>query len=97
MNRGRLKNGNQAVDLTTLPRCGAKTRRGSACQRIARKVSGRCRLHGGVSTGPKTHEGLNRSKTANWKHGFYSQEAIRERQQFKEFLRETKKLINQIS
>ena len=38
-------------------RCGAKTRRGTPCQRPANKRNGRCRLHGGQSTGPKTAEG----------------------------------------
>jgi len=32
-------------------------------------------MHGGKSTGPKTPEGLERSRQANWKHGHYSQEA----------------------
>ncbi|MEC7092509.1 MAG: HGGxSTG domain-containing protein, partial [Pseudomonadota bacterium] len=31
-------------------RCGAKTRRGTACQRPANKKNGRCRLHGGANT-----------------------------------------------
>ena len=35
-------------------RCGAKTRRGTACQRPANKKNGRCRLHGGASTGART-------------------------------------------
>ena len=34
-------------------RCGAKTRRGTGCQRPANKKNGRCRLHGGASTGAK--------------------------------------------
>ena len=38
-------------------RCGAKTRRGTPCQRPANKKNGRCRLHGGGSKGPKTAEG----------------------------------------
>ena len=38
-------------------RCGAKTRRGISCQRPANKKNGRCRLHGGASTGAKTEEG----------------------------------------
>ena len=41
-------------------RCGAKTRRGTACQRPANKKNGRCRLHGGASTGAKTEEGRAR-------------------------------------
>ena len=41
-------------------RCGAKTRRGAACQRPANKKNGRCRLHGGASIGAKTEEGRAR-------------------------------------
>jgi len=39
----------------------------------------RCKVHGGKSTGPRTPEGLERSKRANWKHGYYSREAKAER------------------
>jgi hypothetical protein len=42
-------------------------------------ANGRCRMHGGLSTGPKTPEGLERSRRARWKHGAYSEEAQRER------------------
>ena len=35
-------------------RCGAKTRKGTECQRPANKRNGRSRVHGGASTGPKT-------------------------------------------
>ena len=31
--------------------------------------NGRCKFHGGKSTGPRTQEGLERSRRANWKHG----------------------------
>jgi hypothetical protein len=41
--------------------------------------NGRCRLHGGKSTGPITCEGLENSRRANWKHGHYSAEAKAER------------------
>jgi hypothetical protein len=37
--------------------------------------NGRCRMHGGVSTGPRTAEGLERSRRARWRHGHYSAEA----------------------
>ncbi|MFJ7883549.1 HGGxSTG domain-containing protein [Pseudomonas sp. NPDC096917] len=33
--------------------CGAKTRAGTLCKRRDLYISGRCRLHGGPSTGPK--------------------------------------------
>lgn len=44
-------------NLETLPRCGAKTRSGNPCQRYGTKANGRCKLHGGRSTGAKTKEG----------------------------------------
>lgn len=52
------------------PKCGAKTRAGTPCQ--ARVVPGkrRCRMHGGLSTGPKTDEGRERIREAQrrrWK------------------------------
>ena len=50
-------------------RCLAKTRRGTLCQRPAYKHNGRCRLHGGASTGARTPEGLQRISEANIKHG----------------------------
>ena len=50
-------------------RCLAKTRRGTECQRAAYKHNGRCALHGGLSTGARTLEGLQRISEANLKHG----------------------------
>jgi hypothetical protein len=35
-----------------------------------------CRMHGGVSIGPRLPDGLDRSRRANWKHGRYSAEAM---------------------
>jgi hypothetical protein len=59
------------------PRCGARCRDGSSCKAppvwdkcLDRPVNGRCRMHGGLSTGPKTPEGRwriaesNRSRSA---------------------------------
>ncbi len=50
-------------------RCLAKTRRGTPCQKAALKGKARCRLHGGLSTGPRTPEGKARSIAAHTKHG----------------------------
>lgn len=55
--------------------CGARTRRGTACRAPAMK-NGRCRLHGGKSTGPKTPEGLERMRQAKITHGLYSSEFL---------------------
>ena len=52
-------------------RCGAKTRRGTGCQRPANKKNDRCRLHGGASTGPRTEEGRKLISQANLRHGKY--------------------------
>lgn len=41
--------------------CGAKTRAGSPCKQKIIYANGRCKWHGGCSTGPKTDEGKKRS------------------------------------
>lgn len=41
--------------------CGAKTRAGTPCKRRDLYISGRCKLHGGLSTGPKTEAGKRQS------------------------------------
>ena len=53
-------------------RCLAKTRRSTPCQKAALKGKARCRLHGGLSTGPKTPAGKARTIAAHWKHGLRS-------------------------
>lgn len=83
--RGRLKNGNPVGDFSVAPRCGAKTRRGTPCKSPAMR-NGRCRMHGGASTGPRTAAGRARSARANWKYGFYSQEAKQEAKFLRQFL-----------
>ena len=60
-------------------RCGAKTRRGTACQRPANKKNGRCRLHGGASSGAKTEEGRARISAANLRHGKFTKDKLEER------------------
>ena len=52
-----------------LQSCGARTRRGTACQKPPLNGKTRCRLHGGLSTGPRTAEGKARIAAAHWKHG----------------------------
>jgi hypothetical protein len=52
--------------------------------------NGRCRMHGGTSTGPRTSAGLARSARANWEHGRYSAKARLEAKALRQFLRECK-------
>ena len=60
-------------------RCGAKTRRGTACQCQANKENGRCRLHGGTGTGAKTEDGLARISAANLSHGKFTKDKLEKR------------------
>ena len=50
-------------------RCEARTRRGTPCQRPGNKLNGRCKLHGGRSTGPRTEEGVARLAASKITHG----------------------------
>lgn len=69
--RGRLRNGARPGDFLAAPRCGARTRCGGACRQPA-MANGRCRLHGGLSTGPRTAEGRARCARARLIHGGYA-------------------------
>lgn len=44
-----------------LPTCGAKTRQGTPCRNTRLYKNGRCKNHGGLSTGPRTEEGKARA------------------------------------
>jgi len=75
------------------PRCGAHSRRtGRPCNAPA-MPNGRCRMHGGKSTGPRTPEGLERSRKANWRHGAYSAEAIADRRKAAAAVRALRQLL----
>jgi len=69
--RGRLRNGARPGDFLAAPRCDARTRSGCSCRQPA-MANGRCRMHGGLSTGPRTPEGRERCARARRKHGAYS-------------------------
>jgi len=79
------------------PRCGARARNtgGLPCKAAA-MANGRCYHHGGKSTGPRTTEGLERSRKANWKHGRYSREVKADRVQATRALRLLRKLLAQM-
>ena len=78
-------------DPSTAPRCGARTRVGRGCRAPAmvNPVTGnrvRCRMHGGASTGPRTPEGMERSRKADWRHGGYSAERQKLRREARRFI-----------
>jgi hypothetical protein len=59
--------------------------------------NGRCRMHGGSSTGPRTAEGLEKSRKASITHGRYSEDARSVRRRFAERDRQIKWLADQIA
>jgi hypothetical protein len=78
------------------PRCGARRKRdGQPCQGPA-MANGRCRVHGGKSTGPRTPEGLERSRKAAWKHGHYTAEAKAARQKARQQSRLMRQIMDEL-
>ena len=69
-----------------LPKCGAKTRSGDRCGHYSMK-NGRCRYHGGLSTGPKN---------PRVKHGHYTKSAIEERRWLNELIKEANQLASEV-
>jgi hypothetical protein len=91
--RGRLRNGNTPGDPNSAPRCGAKTKgKGTPCRSPA-MPNGRCRMHGGPSTGAKTAEGIERIRIGRTKHGRYSAASIAQRRAARQALRELRALL----
>jgi hypothetical protein len=70
---GPLRNGNPRGNPNLGPRCGAKAHTTGLACRAPAMPNGRCRLHGGKSTGPRTPEGLARLAAAHTTHGLYAQ------------------------
>jgi hypothetical protein len=58
----------QATSKRTKLQCGRPASRGKAV----------CNFHGGKSTGPKTPDGKERSRQANFKFGEYTQHSMRQ-------------------
>src|ERR1039458_9849151 len=94
--RGWLKNGNPPGDLSKALRCGAKTRHGTRCQ-CGAMLNGRCRLHGGLSTGPKTPAGVERIRQALTKHGKYSEASKAERRHIRLLMKECRAALSRIA
>jgi hypothetical protein len=87
-----LRNGNRQGDWNNAPRCGARTRKGTPCQSAA-MPNGRCRMHGGMSTGPRTPEGIERIRAARTKHGRYSAASIARRRAARQAIRAIRELL----
>jgi hypothetical protein len=90
--RGWLKNGNRPGNPDNAPRCGAKTRSGAPCRGAAMR-NGRCRMHGGPSTGPRTEAGRAAIRASRTKHGRYSQASIAARRETRALIRLIREMI----
>jgi hypothetical protein len=60
-------------------------------------ANARCRLHGGLSTGAKTAEGIERIRQAITKHGRYSKQAKAERAEYRKLLLECRDMLASLS
>jgi uncharacterized protein YjcR len=72
-------------------RCGAKTRSGKPCRSPAVDGKKRCRMHGGAPGSGAPHGNKNAVK-----HGLYTREAIAQRRQLAELMRQSRKLLLKI-
>jgi hypothetical protein len=54
--------------------------------------NGRCRMHGGASTGPRTEEGMRRLRKARTRSGLYTAEMIELRKLLAELRREDRRI-----
>ena len=75
------------------PRCGARTRRGTPCRGLAVRNRRRCRMHGGLSTGPRTADGLERMRAAKTTHGQRTAEMEQIRAMVRQLKAEAKRLV----
>lgn len=90
-----LKNGNKPFDLRQCKLCGARKRKnGEPCRAKAMK-NGRCRIHGGKYSPPKTKEALERRNKANFRSGLYTKEMLDVKLTMREINRESRNLFKQ--
>ena len=75
-------------------KCGAKTRSGVPCAKFPIEGKRRCRLHGGLSTGPRTSAGRAAISAANTKHGRYKNWREK-RAKEKDYLGEIKRVMRE--
>ena len=73
------------------PRCGAKTRTGMPCTSPAVSGKRRCRMHGGAAG-----SGAPRGNQNALKDGLHTQEASEERRHLREFLQQSRSVMQKL-
>lgn len=71
-------------------RCGARTRKLKSCEAPA-MPNGRCRMHGGKSTGAPSG-----NKHGKYKNGYYTKTAIEERRQLHNLIKQVKNSLKDL-
>ena len=74
---------NEPLPLRQVPTCGARTRSGKPCQSPAVSGKRRCGMHGGRPA----RERQRGERNGNYRHGFYTAEAIAERRAIRALIR----------
>lgn len=77
--------------LREAPRCGARTRDGTACEAPAVQGKRRCRMHGGAAG-----SGAPRGNKNALKHGRYTGEAIELRKYVNQLIRACKITLDEL-
>jgi glucans biosynthesis protein len=77
--------------MLNAPRCGAKTRSGTACLAPAAHGKARCRMHGGTKG-----SGAPRGNRNALKDGLYTHDAMRDRRALHELVRRSRELIDEL-
>lgn len=88
MSGGHVRN---TAAMVTSPRCGARTRDGTACRAPAMHGKRRCRMHGGArrSGAPKGNRNARR-------HGMFTRDSRAERHQVKALLEDAWGLLGEL-
>lgn len=77
--------------MLSSPRCGAKARSGKPCRSPAVEGKVRCRMHGGAAG-----SGAPRGNKNAVKYGLYTRDAIAQRRQLRELIRQSRKILRDI-
>ena len=85
------RNSEPRLAMHRSPRCGAKTRKGTACQSPAVKGKRRWRMHGGAKG-----SGAPLGNKNALKHGFYTAAAIAERKELNAMFKRMKEALREI-
>ena len=80
-------------DLSSLPVCGARTRSRGLCKHKGNIRNGRCKRHGGASTGP-TNQAFGKSHH-RYVHGLRTKETIAMRKLVAEMNKSLRGLVQQ--